>query len=175
MTDHKLTAHDVMTPEVLTVTADLTVRELARFLVDHEISGVPVVDARGRLVGLVSVADVVRAAAEEEREGGTAPRKLTTRPPEALELLFAEEPQEEVVEEELADEELAEEAPLRVADIMSTRLLSVGPDTPLDQVARAMLQARYHRVLVTDGERLVGVITSMDLVRVLADDVVAVH
>lgn len=170
-----LTARDVMTPDVLTVTADLTLRELARFLVDHEISGVPVVDGRGRLLGLVSLADVVRAAAEEEREGGTAPRKLTTRPPEALELLFAEDDEEPVVEEELADEELAEQPPVRVADIMSTRLLTVAPVAPVEQIARAMLQARFHRVLVTDGEKLVGVITSMDLVRVLADEVAAVR
>jgi len=168
-----LTARDVMTTEVLTVTEDLTLRELARFLVDHEISGAPVIGARGRLLGIVSLYDVVRAAAEEEHEGGTAPRALTTRPPETLEMLFAEDESEpDDVEEELADEELAEEAPVRVADIMSTRVLTVAPATPLGQLARTMSQARYHRVLVTSGDRLVGVVSSMDLVRVLAEQTV---
>jgi CBS domain-containing protein len=168
--DASLTARDVMSTDVLTVTEDLTVRELARFLIEHEISGAPVVGRRGRLVGIVSVADVVRATAEQGLVGGKEPRVLTTRPPETLEMLFAEEQAEETpVEEEMADEELADEEPLRVADIMSTRVLTVPPETPIDQLARAMLQARYHRLLVTAAERIVGVVSSMDLVRVLAD------
>jgi CBS domain-containing protein len=165
-----LTARDVMTPDVMAVSEDLTLREVARFLIDREITGAPVVDGRGRLLGIVSLADIARAFGEVERPGGTAPRRLTSRPPEALELLFAEEPVEETtVEEELADEELAEEAPLQVRDVMSNPVLTVAPDTPVDEVARVMLQARFHRVMVTAGDELVGVVSSMDLVRALAD------
>jgi CBS domain-containing protein len=169
-----LTARDVMTPEVMAVSADLTLREVARFLIDREITGAPVVDGRGCLLGVVSLADIARAFGELENAGGTAPRRLTSRPPEALELLFAEDPVEESsVEEELADEELAEEPPLQVWDVMSNPVLSVGPDTPLEEVARTMLQARFHRVMVTSGEKLVGVVSSMDLVRTLADVILA--
>jgi CBS domain-containing protein len=167
-----LTAQDVMTRDVMAVSADLSLREVARFLIDREITGAPVVDGRGRLLGIVSLADIARALGEIERAGGTAPRRLTSRPPEALELLFAEEPTEETsVEEELADEELAEETPVQVRDIMSNPVLTVAPDSPLDEVARVMLQARFHRVMVTTDGELLGVVSSMDLVRVLADSV----
>ncbi len=75
-----ITAADLMNPEVLTVSEELSVRELAGFLLDHEITGAPVVDREGRLVGVVSVVDIADAAAGEEEEdapeagGATAAR-----------------------------------------------------------------------------------------------------
>lgn len=165
-----LRARDIMTPDVMAVSEDLTVREIARFLIDREITGAPVVDGRGCLIGVVSLADIARALGEVERTRAMAARRPTNRPLDALELIFAVEPREErAVEEELADEELAEEPRVQVRDIMSKPVLTVEPDTPLDEVARVMLQARFHRVMVTSGDELLGVVSSMDLVRVLAD------
>ena len=57
-----LKAQDIMNPEVLTVGDQMTVRELASFLTDQEISGAPVEDENGSLIGVVSVTDLVRAA-----------------------------------------------------------------------------------------------------------------
>ena len=56
-----LVAKDVMNSDLITVPADMTVAELAEFLVENEISGVPVEDAEGRLVGVVSLSDVARS------------------------------------------------------------------------------------------------------------------
>jgi CBS domain-containing protein len=166
----QLLARDVMTMDVLAVSQDMTLEEVARFLVEHEISGAPVVDPRGRLLGVVSLADLVRAGSEEERAGGVARHSDARRAPEALTLDLLEEPEppEEQVEE-LSDEELAEEEPRRVADVMSTRVLSVDGATPITEVARMMVQARFHRVLITDNGKLVGLVSSMDLVRLVAD------
>lgn len=166
----KLIARDVMTADVLAVTQDMTLAEVARFLVEHEISGAPVVDKRGRLLGVVSLSDLVRAGSEEERAGGVALRDNARRAPEALTLECLEEPpppEEEL--QELADEELAQEEPQRVADVMSTQILTVEPTTPVDEVARVMVQSRYHRVLVTEAGKLAGLVSTMDLVRLLAD------
>jgi CBS domain-containing protein len=59
----EITASDLMNPEVFTVPDTLTVRELARFLVDNDVTGAPVVDREGRMIGVVSVVDVADAVA----------------------------------------------------------------------------------------------------------------
>ena len=57
-----------------------------------------------------------------------------------------------------------------MADVMSARVVSVSIDAPLSEVARTMLQARHHRLLVTESGRCVGLISSMDLVRLMAEE-----
>ena len=59
--DSSLTAKDIMNPDIMRVREDLTVAELAAFLTEQEISGAPVEDEHGKLVGVVSVTDIVRA------------------------------------------------------------------------------------------------------------------
>lgn len=66
----EITASDLMNPEVLTVPDTLTVRELARFLVDNDITGAPVIDGEGRMIGVVSVVDVAEAVAGGESAFG---------------------------------------------------------------------------------------------------------
>lgn len=61
-----ITAGDLMNPEILTVDADLTVRELASFLVENEISGAPVRDKEERIVGVVSLFDIAAVASDGE-------------------------------------------------------------------------------------------------------------
>ena len=60
-------AADVMTTGVITVSPEASVQELARLLADHGISGAPVVDADGKLVGILSLADVAREAVQQKR------------------------------------------------------------------------------------------------------------
>jgi CBS domain-containing protein len=67
-----ITAGDLMNPEILTVDADMTVRELASFLVENEISGAPVRDEEGRIVGVVSLFDLAAVASDgEDGSGGS--------------------------------------------------------------------------------------------------------
>lgn len=66
----EITASDLMNPEVLTVPDSLTVRDLARFLVDNDITGAPVVDREGRMIGVVSVVDVAEAVASGQSAFG---------------------------------------------------------------------------------------------------------
>ena len=60
----RLIARDLMNEEVMTVPADWTARQLAEFLTDNEISGAPVVDGEGHVVGVVSLSDLARSEAE---------------------------------------------------------------------------------------------------------------
>lgn len=70
----RLNARAIMSPTVVTVGDRMTTHEVAQFLVEHEISGAPVVDELGRLVGVISITDIARVAAEPvEALGGQAP------------------------------------------------------------------------------------------------------
>jgi CBS domain-containing protein len=57
---------------------------------------------------------------------------------------------------------------LRVSDVMTRGFVSVRPEAPLGEVARTMVDGKLHRVLVTDGEKLVGIITAFDVLRAVA-------
>jgi CBS domain-containing protein len=144
------TAKDVMKADVLSVPPDLTVHELAGFLVEHEISGAPVVDNRGRLVGVVSLTDI----AENDALRADARTEEATQ-----------------VGRERRGEDLAglrvRVTDLRVEDIMTPTAYSVSPDTSVAELAQAMVAGRIHRLLVTDKGKLAGIVTSLDLLSLL--------
>jgi CBS domain-containing protein len=152
-----LVAKDVMNTQVLTVQVDQTVREVAAFLVENQISGAPVVDREGRLVGLVSVTDVAQNDAErldvvdDRSSPATAMRGW---------------------EERMNSEDVRplhiESDDLLVRDIMTPTIYTVPEDTPVAKIARTMVAGRIHRLLVTRGPAVVGIVTSLDLVGLLA-------
>jgi CBS domain-containing protein len=152
-----LTAKDVMNTEVLTVRVDLTVRELAAFLIEHQISGAPVVDEGGRLVGLVSVTDVAQNDAER-------PDLVDDRSSPAVAMRGWEE---RMNPEDIRPLHI-ESDDLLVRDIMTPTVYTVPEDTPVAKIARTMVAGRIHRLLVTRGGRVVGIVTSLDLVGLLA-------
>ena len=120
----QLTAKDVMSKTVVTVRDDLTLEQVADVLASHEISGAPVEDDQGSLLGVVSVTDVNRSAAE--------PR-------------------------------------LRVRQIMTPIADTVSERTAVPEIARLMVANHYHRMVVTRRERPVGIVSSMDLLKLIAD------
>lgn len=151
-----LLARDVMQSRVVTVEPSLPATELEQLLERERISGAPVVEG-GRLLGVVSRADLVSAAAGAEDEADS--------------LLAYYEDVAGAAPSRSARARLAGEraASLRVRDLLQTELVSVAPDAPVQKVAAALAERRIHRVLVVDGERLVGIVSSLDLVRLLAD------
>ena len=163
-----ITAADLMNPEVLTVPEEMTVRELAGFLIDNEITGAPVVDREGRLVGVVSVVDIADAAAGEEdaaaAEGaGPAPSGAHFHgggfgpglAPEAIEALGPFE---------------GETGEVRVGEIMNPEYYSVPEDATVSQVAMTMLSNHVHRLLVIEEGKVAGIITTSDLLGLLVDE-----
>jgi CBS domain-containing protein len=146
-----ITAADLMNPKVLAVREDMTLRELAAYLIHHQITGAPVEDGGGRLVGVVSTVDIAEAMLTPEEQG---------------------EPEEpaEPGETDEADEPYLPEDDVLVRDIMTPAIESVPEDATVSEVASRMLDSHVHRLLVTRDGRPVGIITTSDLLGLLIDE-----
>lgn len=158
-----LLARDIMQAAVLSVRSNLSVADLGDFLISHRIGGVPVVDD-GKLVGIVSRSDIVRAASLDRSLAGVALEGV-----EQSEFAPAEVPDPV----ELLRSVARTIEPLTVRQIMVVDTVTVSPDTPVKQVSRILTDRHLHRVLVTEGTAVRGVITALDIVRMVADGRVA--
>lgn len=147
-------ARDVMTTEVVKVPADLTVAELADVFMENEISGAPVVDEEGALVGVVSVFDVAR---QTSGETGVVTEQAN---PE----FYVRGWEEQYTVDEFRRLRV-QEGHLTVRDVMTPAAFTVEEDDPISDVARTLVDGHIHRVLVTRGHEVVGIISSLDLLR----------
>jgi len=154
----KATAQDVMTSDLLTVTPATTLTQFARILTEDNISGCPVVTVDGRLVGIVGKTDLLTRLIEGRHDFAASPdfRGLLGLGEEGL------------LPTRGSAQESEEEIFGTVEDIMETDPVTVLPDTPLMEVARALAENRIHRVLVVEKGKLLGIITSLDVIAHLA-------
>jgi len=152
-----LRASDVMTTEIVCVAEDATVRELIELLQENQISGVPVTDALGRISGLVSLSDVAAAAGERE----------AIRPDTANPELYVHEWEDKINPDELRQLHV-EEPGLLVRDIMTRRVYTVDAGARIGEVARMMVDGRVHRLLVAEGKKVVGIVSTLDLLSSIA-------
>lgn len=167
-----ITARDLMNPEVLTVRAAMSVDELAAFLLENEISGAPVEDDEGRLVGVVSLVDVATARRDGGRDGGRdAP---PARPHFYRRGWEDEEEDDDAVAglREPADRRSPEGGTVTVGEVMTPTLYTVDEEATVSQVASAMLDGHLHRLLVTGAgsSSVVGIITTSDLLGLLVEE-----
>ena len=152
-----LTAKQVMTSEVLAAEADWSIERLCEFLIVKSISGAPVQSKEGNLIGVVSLSDIVRY--------DTQPEKDSQWPHDYY--LHALERQ--CAREEIASFRIEAEPLKTVRAIMTPMIFQVTEDTPVQQVADMMIKNRIHRVFVTRGEKVVGIISTPDMLKVIRD------
>jgi CBS domain-containing protein len=142
-------ASEIMTRDVKTIGPDATIDEAIATLLSAHVSGMPVVDATGRLVGVVSEGDFLHRA-----EIGAARRK-----PRWIEFL-------------LGPGDVAESYVLshgrKVSEVMTRDVVTVEESTPLTEIGEIMQKRRVKRLPVVSGEHLVGIITRADLLRALS-------
>lgn len=138
---------DVMTAEVVSVRPETPLKEVARLLLERRISGVPVTDEAGRVLGVVSEGDLLI-----KERGVPAGRAGTPRPLAWL----------------MGDERAgAEQAKMRAAtagEAMSKPAITIGADSSLREAAGLMVDHAVNRLPVVDDDRLVGIVTRADLV-----------
>lgn len=150
------TLKDVMKRDVITVPPDMPVSELAGLLTNRMISGAPVVDASGQVLGVVSLSDVAGFSATG-RTGLETDRNLYYGVPEMEDYLVGF----------FTVHDLAPEA--TVADIMTSAVYTLGEGATVLEAADLMRSSRIHRILVTEEGRPTGIVTTMDLVGALCD------
>lgn len=160
---------DAMAPRrVVHIGPDESLAELERMLLAERLGGLPVVE-RGRLVGVVSRSDIVRVLGAERALAEAQAdfyREFHDDPFAPSERAAREEAgQREGIEGQIAQRMAA----LRVRDAMTADVVSVPADAALREAAARMTERRIHRVVVTDGDRLAGVLTALDVVGAVAD------
>lgn len=141
-------ARDIMTPDVICVTPATPLGEIVRLMLQHRISAVPVLED-GTLVGIISEGDLLRRV-----ETGT-----DTPPSRWLELLHS------------GDSRAADYVKThgrRAGEVMTRKVVTVGEDASVAQIARILASHRFRRVPVMRGERLVGIISRANLMQALA-------
>lgn len=150
----ELPVSELMTTDVITLHAETTVEEAIALLGEHRISGAPVVDGEGRLVGLLDDSDLIVADAR-------------LHAPTVVEILGAYFPLPG--ERHRFDEDVRHALAGQVGELMDTRPPSVGPAATVEDVATLILDHGVSRVpVVDDGRRVVGVVTRGDLVAAMS-------
>lgn len=156
-----LKVSDVMAENVHHVSPRLQVLELDRELAAYRISGAPVLDRSGRVVGIVSRSDIERALAQERsKAAAVASYYVEVDPSDETAALDARDPTHAAFESIRG---------MSVQDIMTKEVISVTPGASLGEAARVMKARRIHRVLVIENEALVGILSSLDIVGAVAD------
>jgi CBS domain-containing protein len=142
-------AYEIMTPRVITVGADTTIVEAIEKMLRHHISGLPVVDGAGRLIGIISESDFLRRA-----ETGTQRQRGRW-------LSF-------LIGADRVAAEFTHEHGRKVGDIMTPNPRTVSEEAPLDQVVQVMEAGNVKRVPVMRGDQMVGIITRSDFLDAVA-------
>lgn len=142
-------ARDVMTTHVITISSNATIQDVAELLIKHRISALPVLNKDGGLVGVVSEGDLMRRS-----EVGTDLRRSWW-----LRLLIGQEA--------LAAEYVKSHA-TKVADVMTKRVITAEPMTPLSEIATLLERNSIKRVPIVENGQLVGIVTRANLVQAYA-------
>jgi CBS domain-containing protein len=140
---------DLMTSDVVTVRADMPLKEVARLLLERRISGVPVVDEGGAVIGVVSEADFLRKEAGDPVHR----RRLGLR---------------WLVHDRHVEEDRHRLGAVTAGEAMTRPAVTIEPDRPLSEAARTMTEGRIKRLPVVQDGRLVGILTRTDVVRAYA-------
>ena len=161
MDARKVKARDLMKTNVARLDVGTPIDDAVAQLEADRISGAPVVDSGGQVLGVFSLTDVARARESEERGTGS-PRGEYYLPHEGID----GEADEFSYKDDYSPAALATGT---VAEWMSEDVVSVGPDDSARTVCRRMSERRIHRVLVVEEGKLVGILSSFDVVSWIAD------
>jgi len=152
MAIQSIRVQDYMTPKPITVRASESVETVLKLLEEHHVSGLPVVDEDGRVVGIVSEGDLLFKESPIQM-----PLYLTFLGG----VIYLEPPDK-------FDQQLKKTLGTQVADVMTPNPITATPDMPISEAAHLMIERRINRLPVVDASRqLLGIITRNDLVRAL--------
>lgn len=146
-----LKAKDIMTKELITVSPETTVTEAARILLERHINGLPVVDDKGQLKGIICQSDLVA-------------QQKSFPVPSVFNILDGLIP---IGSPKALEKEMQKIAAVKVADAMTPNPTTVNPETTIDEIATLMVRKNFHTLPVMEGGKLVGIIGKEDVLKTL--------
>ena len=145
---------DIMTKEVIWVTPETEITKAAKILLENRINGLPVIDPFGRLVGILCQSDLVA-----QQKGIPVPSVFT--------LLESFIPLTSI---KRIDKEMEKIAALTVKEAMTLEPVTVNPETDIEEVAKLMVDKKYHTLPVVEGGKVVGIVGKEDVLKTLLSE-----
>jgi CBS domain-containing protein len=146
---------DVMAPNPFTLPPDASVAAAAVALAESRIGGCPVVDAAGKVVGMLTEANILEALKTQHKE-----LKVLMPPEISFGISFVE-----VVQTKEAVSAFAEVGDWPISRIMTKQVVSVAPDDDVERAIALMAKHRIHRIPVIEEGKLVGIVTRTDILK----------
>ena len=146
-------AKDVMKTELVTVGENTPVKEIARKMLDHDISGLPVVNEQGEILGVVSELDLMR-------------KQIKPNEPSIWTMIWGMDPDREKQHRDAIRKYMGKTA----GDVMTTPAMTVEASDSLEKVGNLMFNKKIKRVFVTEGGKLVGVVSRSAFTKLLLND-----
>jgi len=145
-----LKAKDIMTVDVITVKPGSTVEELARLLIEHEISGAPVVDDANHIIGIVTENDLIS-------------KNKRLHIPTVIRLFDAYF----LLDSGKVEEEIKKMVATTVDEICNKKVMSINEDTSLEEIATIMAEKNIHLLPVLRDGLVVGIVGKADVVKAM--------
>ena len=149
-----LKAKDIMTREVITISPDTEIAQVAKLLLTKRINGVPVVNDTGELVGILCQSDLII-----QQKNIPIPSLFT--------LLDGFIP---LTSSKKLDKEVEKIMATKAEDAMTANPVSVNPDTGIEEIAALMVEKNYHTLPVVDAGKLVGIVGKEDVLKTLISE-----
>jgi CBS domain-containing protein len=149
-----LKVKDIMTKELITVSPETEIVNAAKILLEKRINGLPVIDASGRLVGVLCQSDLVA-----QQKSIPIPSVFTL-----MESYIPLTPIKRI------DKEVEKIAALTVKQAMTPSPVTVGPETDIADVAKLMVDKKYHTLPVMEGDKVVGIVGKEDVLKTLLSE-----
>jgi CBS domain-containing protein len=146
-----LKVKDIMTKEVISVSPETEIANAAKILLEKRINGMPVMDAFGRLVGIICQSDLVA-------------QQKAIPVPSVFTLLESYIPLTSI---KRIDKEMEKIAALTVKEAMTLEPVTVSPETDIEEVAKLMVDNKYHTLPVVEGGKVVGIVGKEDVLKTL--------
>lgn len=146
-----LKAKDIMTRDVITVKPAVTIEELASIFIEKKISGAPVVNDNGDLIGMVTENDLI---SQNKRLHIPTVVRL-------FDAFIMLESQSKI------EKEIKKMAAVTVGDICTKEVITATEDTPIEDLATIMSEKKVHLIPVVDGKKIIGIIGKMDMIKMM--------
>jgi CBS-domain-containing membrane protein len=146
-----ITAKDIMTQEVISISPETEIAQAAKLLLTNRINGVPVINDAGELVGILCQSDLII-----QQKNIPIPSLFT--------LLDGFIP---LTSSKKLDKEVEKIAATKVADAMTPDPVTVNSNTGIEEIAALMVEKNYHTLPVVDANKLVGIVGKVDVLRTL--------